>query len=385
MKKVQSKIQALRNPEVVGPYKKHEVLNLKYILLWTIQGQENPFGEGQTPFVENDCLYQNCYMTTNKELLDDLTKYNAVVINVTDIKRWKKTNLPQKRSPDQKYVLYARESSYDVTICNAQADSYFNWTWSYKLYSDIFSPFIEVRDKKGNFIAPSTEVSWRRMNDPVDGSSFGEKKKKAIVYVMKKCRDTAEKIHHHEAKKLRKALKSENLEFDMYGCKDRPCPNDDCTKLIKDNYYFYWVDEGSFAEDYVTDDILKAYDAGVVPIVLGIVDYTKFLPTGSYINAASMTTKNLAALLFYILRNPTVYYGFFRWKQYYTIRRPPPNKGVCQLCSLLNNQRIVQRHVHYELLRKWWYPGDLDKRCMKIRHLPENNTLDYTNETRYLL
>ncbi|XP_063831723.1 alpha-(1,3)-fucosyltransferase C-like [Ostrinia nubilalis] len=249
--------------------------DLKYILIWTTPEYfQNPLGEGQGPFVKYDCPYYNCYLTTKKDLLNgDYKNFDAVFMDINLLRKWKKMTLPRSRSQTQKYIFHGMRSSDETPICTINADNYFNWTWSYKLSSDIVTPFIEVRDYEGNQIAPRVNVQWKKdMTKISDVEKEKMKTKtKAVVWVMNSCSTRTNRMVF--VKQLRDALREHSLELDIYGCKMFTCPGNDCMKLVERDYYYYLAYEDSNAEDYVTEEVLKAYHHNAVPIVKGGANY----------------------------------------------------------------------------------------------------------------
>lgn len=245
----------------------------KSILLWTTSDHtENPIGEGQEPFIKQNCLFLNCFITTKKNSLKDYKNFDAVLFNLSLVKVWRKLNLPQDRSYNQKYVFHSMLPSNENPMCNNDLDNYFNWTWSYKLYSDIVTPFIEVLDLAGNIVAPNTDVEWSNMKSN-DSFTIPVKKSKAVALYIKKCQPLLRRMAY--SKELQYFLKEHHLEMDIFGCGGIKCPTaEDCRSIIE-NYYFYLVYEESMSEDYLTNEVMYAYDNFAVPIVISGVDYTK--------------------------------------------------------------------------------------------------------------
>ncbi|KAB7495932.1 Alpha-(1,3)-fucosyltransferase C, partial [Armadillidium nasatum] len=92
------------------------------------------------------------------------------------------------------------------------------------------------------------------------------------------------------------------ITIDTYGkCGSKKCgdrrtitrtndfEDDPCLQLIK-NYTFYMALENSLCEDYVTEKLYRSLRLGIVPIVLGAVNYSEFAPPNSYIDAKEFTT-----------------------------------------------------------------------------------------------
>lgn len=281
--RLQDTIKKLAYPDARTETEIDKDLKLRFILIWSGENETNPInylGEGQEPFKEKNCTFSNCIVTIDKKLLDgDYTKFDAVVINVTYLKRWKKLDLPQLRSQKQKYIFYGMLAAEDYPVCNAKADDYFNWTWSYKLYSDVFSPFIEVKSLKGNVVAPSIDPKWENHFNFSLGSTFtpnqtyNTQKPKAVAWIMNKCGTRINRLQY--VKQLKLDLRMLNRSLDIYGCGNLKYNPKKVNEMIRKNYYFYLVFEDSLSEDYVTTEILKAYDNHVLPIVISGADLSR--------------------------------------------------------------------------------------------------------------
>lgn len=249
----------------------------KYILLWSIPDYTDyKFGEGQAPFVNGGCQYTNCFITNYKDVLnEDYTNFDAVVFDINVVKLWPKKYMPKKRASGQKYIFYSLEASDYSPVCNVLADNYFNWTWTYNLNSDIASPFISVKTLKGQSVAPSVKARWITNMTHITEKSVKQlkSKSKAVVWIMNKCQSRINRMLF--VKKLKVALQKHSLDLDIFGCDHKVCPYEECDKIIQKDYYFYLSYEHSNAEDFVTEDVLMAYDNNAVPIVMGNAKYNQ--------------------------------------------------------------------------------------------------------------
>ncbi|RVE51642.1 hypothetical protein evm_003774 [Chilo suppressalis] len=300
---------------------------MKYILQWT-SASNVPFvymNKGQKGFIDRKCPHTNCFVTSNRSLLGDIKKFDAIAFCGTEVKYYEKEMLPLTRSPHQKYIFATIESSHYYPICSNLFDNYFNWTWTFRLDSDVRWGYMSIRDKNNNIIGPNKIMTWLKPNkmDPVS-EEFKNKlksKKKAVAWFVSNCYDKVGRriIATYLKQELEKKY---NLTVDIYGaCDSLKCPSPqimDCLKMLQDDYYFYLSFENSFSEDYVTEKLLKAVTNNVVPIVYGGANYTRFLPDGSYLNARLMTVKQLAAKIDELIRNPDQYANYFRWKNHYS-------------------------------------------------------------------
>lgn len=91
-------------------YREKDVFSkeLKYILLWTPQ-DASPFhylGNGQQGFIKNKCEFTNCFVTPKRNYFGgDITKFDAVAINGRAMRYTTLAELPQQRSPYQKFIF----------------------------------------------------------------------------------------------------------------------------------------------------------------------------------------------------------------------------------------------------------------------------------------
>lgn len=104
-------------------YREKDVFSkeLKYILLWTPQ-DASPFyylGNGQQGFIKNKCEFTNCFVTPKRNYFGgDITKFDAVAINGRAMRYTTLAELPQQRSPYQKFIFFNLESSTYQPVCS---------------------------------------------------------------------------------------------------------------------------------------------------------------------------------------------------------------------------------------------------------------------------
>lgn len=257
--------------------------DMKYILQWTLPNTE-PFvfmGKGQQGFIERNCTYKKCFVTNNRSLLGDYTKFDVIAFHGPEVIRLAKSDLPSRRSPRQKYVFGSMESSDYYPVCSDKFDGFFNWTWTYRLEPVARWGYLTVRDSNGDIIGPRKEMHWMKLSEMDEVSEeFKNKlktKKKAAAWFVSNChsRSGREKF----VGKLQEELKQYNLGVDVYGgCGPFKCPRHSkksCDAVVEHDYFFYLSFENSFAEDYVTEKLLRALKHDAVPIVYGGANYTR--------------------------------------------------------------------------------------------------------------
>lgn len=258
--------------------------DMKYILLWT-SARTVPFvfiGEGQKGFVDRKCPFTNCFVTGNKKYLKDITKYDVIAFAGPEVIRMPMDQLPIKRSPHQKYAFASIESPDYYPVCSNRFDEYFNWTWTFKLDSDVRWGYMVIRDQNNNVVGPNKEMHWIKQEDmdPVS-DEFKERlksKTKAAAWYVSNCHSKSKRELF--VKELQKELTKFDLTVDVYGkCGPLQCSRSkeaECFDLIKEKYYFYLSFENSYSEDYVTEKLLNAVWNDAVPVVYGAGNYSRY-------------------------------------------------------------------------------------------------------------
>lgn len=145
----------------------HETRKAKYfILMWTNSSQD-PFTVmkmEKKSFIENDCTYQNCFITSHVLQLSDVTHFDAVLFNSKALRENPELVPPNRRNRNQKYVLVSTESSAKYRL-SEKFNYFFNWTWTYKLVSDVSFAHIAIRDRRGRVVGPKRDMSWIPISD----------------------------------------------------------------------------------------------------------------------------------------------------------------------------------------------------------------------------
>lgn len=259
--------------------KEHGII---YILIWTPMFRE-PFTfwkHKRKSFVAMNCKFQNCFIIENSDYFDDVTNFDVILFNTIDMTEL--MDLPQARSDNQIYVFVSTESAQNYPQKAEIFNYFFNYTWTYKLNSDITYPYFIVRNKlRRKIIGPAKRVHWMNATKmrPVDKSTKNRLQNKTVAaawFVTNCLVDSRLKYAHA----LDKELNKYNLQLDIYGaCGHKACPRaeiDTCLSLLESDYYFYLAFENSFCEDYVTEKLLNALDHYTVPVVRGGANYSRY-------------------------------------------------------------------------------------------------------------
>lgn len=266
-------------------------IGMKYILQWTSPNTDpfNLMGEGQEQFLKRKCRVNKCYITPNPNLLNSITDFDAILFHGPEFCQ-KYVSFPLKRSLHQKYVFASRESPAYYPLDSQRYDGIFNWTYTYKLNSDIYFGYIVIKDKKGEVIGPRQNMHWMAMKDmKAIGKDLRKKlnsKKLAAAWFVSNCHTNSGR--ETVALELQKELAKRKLVLDIYSEKcewpgTKTCPKrpqsfvsgTECLRKIETDYYFYLSFENSVTEDYVTEKLLNAVQYYAVPIVYGGANYSR--------------------------------------------------------------------------------------------------------------
>lgn len=264
---------------------------LIYILLW-ITPHFNPAldaATGQEYFIKNKCRFQNCFSTTDKTLFSDLRDFDVILFNAISIASISFSALPATRSPNQKYILMSNEPALMFSLPSF-FNGYFNYTFTYKLDSDITYRFFLIKNSKGEVIGPKKEMHWKDINDMKPISKKMKRKlrnkKTAAAWFVSHCETKSQR--ENVVITLMEELKFKyDLDIDIYGKCARnyhsnnmscgPVLSEHCNALLESDYYFYLAFENSFCEDYVTEKILTATQHYAVPVVYGGANYSRLV------------------------------------------------------------------------------------------------------------
>ena len=277
------------------------------------------------------------------EYTDDLSRYNESDAVLFRGWRLDKSLIPSHRFPDQRWIFVEHESPYRVArkINLNKYDGFFNLTATYSIDSDI----------------PNLEYVQHCVRDPtklksLHAKEYTEKKRSDVLvaWLVSDCGTQSEREYY--VIELQKYM-----SIDIYGkCGDLECgkwstwSSDNCfKKLLNDNgsYKFYLSFENSLCDDYVTEKFWSILPLDVVPIVRGAVDYTKFIPSDSYIDVRDFQgPKELAQYLQYLNQHDDLYNQYIRNKNSLDCTYAMKMPWECLLCQTLHNQKGERKVIH---------------------------------------
>ncbi|XP_047996084.1 alpha-(1,3)-fucosyltransferase C-like [Leguminivora glycinivorella] len=349
-----------------SPYAAQTRENTKYILLWTpaTSFPLHYLRHGFDAFKSNDCQYKNCYVSHDANDLKHLDQFHAIVFNGKDIPVMKPTSYrwPWHRSPSQKYVYANVESPQNYPMCDTHFNNFFNWTWTYKLDSDLRWGYFTVHDLMGHIVGPNKDMDWQE-SGPIDNHTKTRLSSKSVAaaWFISNCKSRS--LRENFVSDLGRELDLNDLSLDVYGsCGTYTCDRgnpEKCGKMLEIKYYFYFAFENSIYPEYVTEKVLTALNHYTVPVVFGGANYSWYLPPGSYLNARELGAPRLAARMADIIDNHkngngSMYHDFFRWRNHYRFKATIATESVCSMCKLLNDPAAIMENTVYSNLPEWW-------------------------------
>ncbi|XP_064093213.1 alpha-(1,3)-fucosyltransferase C-like [Macrobrachium nipponense] len=310
---------------------------LKKILFWNdfFGDKSQGFGFGRDPFVKSGCRISTCFTTANRSLFS-LEEVDAVVWHV----RSGDQSFPSKRSPHTRYIYWLLESPMHVHTNLKNLTNVFNWTFTYRLDSDVPTPFDRVYRLRTPGPVPA-------------GRNYASGKTKLAAWFVSNC-------HTRSGRATLVNTLKKWIPIDVYGgCGQHRCPrSENCYKMLERDYKFYFSFENSICKDYVTEKIFNVLRYNVVPVVYGLANYTAFLPPKSHINVLDFpSAESLARYLQYLDKDDTAYNEYFRWKPYHKVLSNS-GEGWCDMCAKLHED---QSPKVYDDIDKWYIT---DAKCL---------------------
>ena len=280
-----------------------------------------------------ECGQYKCNVSRNETKLQTS---DAVVFHAwADMKSYIKRAQKYKRNLTQRWVFCNRESPDRKQFRDSIYNSVFNWTMTYKLNSDIWYPYGEVKpgihrsgfDPKKNYL---------------DGRD------KSVMAVISNCNPLRLNI----VKKLK-----QYIDVDIYGyCGKKLCHG--CWSVFK-KYKFFLSFENSICTDYITEKTYRnVYNQDLIPVILsgGNLSNPTVVPQGSFIDASKFTSaQKLANYLKQVGSNSTLYNKFFEWRAHWTTSdiKIESTEATCRICKKLHETSSNSVKI-YENIGKWF-------------------------------
>lgn len=261
----------------------------------------------------NDYSVPRCVLTDNRARFSNA---DLVVFHHAELKK-KKVHLPVDlpRPASQRWVWLSLEAAPNVGDLNAYKNL-FNLTLTYHPDADITVPYgkLVAKEKpRQDFVIPknkSYEACWVVSN-------YQKRHRRSAVY--------------QELKK--------SLNIKVYGrFAKKPLSKEALLPTIS-RCYFYLAFENTESPHYITEKLWRnAFQAGTVPVVLGPPrkDYESVAPPKSFIHVDEFhSTKDLAAYLRSLIKDPEKYNAYFTWTQNYTVKLYTDwRERLCNICPV---------------------------------------------------
>ena len=307
----------------------------KTILIWNNDDAWSRSTAGRGRFW--DCPVYNC------ESILDRGKVNtsdAIVFSTFALRNYV-NDQPTVHRPDQPWILSTREPPWEIlSQLGHQFDDKFDLIDHHRTDADVVNGYGYLR-----------EMSQREKLQVELKQNYATGRSNLVIWFVSHCNTASfRELYVEELQK--------HVRVDVYGgCSRLKCGatgihnyNMTCV-AIKLKYKFYLSFENTLCTDYITEKLWWALEEGIVPIVLGGANYSKFLPDGAYINVKDFSSPEaLANYLKMLDANDAKYNQYFTWRLKYEVSKK--FAGPCQLCYLLNKK--YRSPNNYSDLHKWF-------------------------------
>lgn len=126
-------------------------------------------------------------------------------------------------------------------------------------------------------------------------------------------------------------------------------PYADCDRrILQTTYKFYLSFENSLCDDYVTEKFFRLNRLDVVPVVLGVANYSQWMPPGTFIDVRNFRSpRQLADFLRRLDEDKDAYLEILRRKRRMVCRpfEGLENEYKERLCSYLHKTHNIDQHA----------------------------------------
>ncbi|XP_063398856.1 glycoprotein 3-alpha-L-fucosyltransferase A-like [Mytilus trossulus] len=301
-----------------------------YLLLWYAPPFWAPNMKPQRGL--KNCVFKNCDISLDRSLINksDVLLFHHADLNLS----------PPSRTENQMWIFFSMESPHHINerYKQKQWNNAFNWTWSYRQDSDIFTPYAKL----------SKRLTLKDKNYTV----IFEQKSKDVAWVVSNCNTHSQRMKYVITMK-------KYINVDIYGRCGKPCSSsgDNCIKKLSSDYKFYLSFENSLCDDYVTEKAFRLYkdDFNIVPVIRGCPNIKDILPKDTFITTFDFSSpKTLALHIKDIALNETKYSKYIKAKDEYvtTSYKNYIQDGTCLLCENINNNRNGRVDLSQWILKK---------------------------------
>ena len=205
-------------------------------------------GIGRDALLKWNCPVWQCETSTDRTNVQD---YDAVIFHLNS---WSQRDLPDHRSPHQRYVAWMMESAvWRFYLDSAPMANFFNWTVTYRWDSDSVRPYGYVKPIGHVPLHPNESQMKKYLSN--SKVNYANGKTKMAAWFVSNCHSLSKR--DELVKELQKYI-----QVDVYGrCGTLSCPKDDerndssdeCQEMAAKNYKFYMSLENSLCQDYITE------------------------------------------------------------------------------------------------------------------------------------
>ncbi|XP_045159335.1 alpha-(1,3)-fucosyltransferase fut-5-like [Mercenaria mercenaria] len=286
---------------------------------------------GDSEYLKHNCHFDNCIYTRRKE---NISMMSAVVfstqngVNKLDTERFLK-----ERQKDQIWVFFRLEAPTFGNISWYRDPAWrntMNWSWGYRLDSDIFRPMQALTTRK---VIPNK-----------DYRSIFFRKTKMAAWIVSHCKAPSLRDEY-----VFKLIQS-GVSVDIFGlCSDNKIRIDRkiLSEKINNEYMFYLSFENSICTDYISEKFYYYLSLDTVLVVRGGLNYSKHFDNKAFIDtSAFQTVKSLAVFMLNVSQNINLYTSYLKHKDKYNIaetKTESMRQSECQLCEKLNNKRFHKK------------------------------------------
>ncbi|KAG0077307.1 Alpha-(1,3)-fucosyltransferase 11 [Linnemannia elongata] len=331
----------------------------EYPILWWTEVFYERLEEGKV--VDYCGLPYTCKFTLDRTKYDE-TKVIIIHGSSHELYPNNVPNLHDVKSKKKALVLSTLESPKPFQI-KSEWTSIFTHLWSYSFKADFVATYFMTGRGPGTFL----DSVLAKPKYTIQEKNVFRKDLAPVAWIVSSCK--AKNGRHFYIKQLLKYIK-----IDIYGhCmnnKDWPVHPDGRSftdREVVARYKFYLSIENSNCDDYVTEKIERPYSVGVVPILDGPKDYSRFLATNhSSIRLDDFATPEQLALRIHQLdQDDAAYLKYLDYKD--------PANPVDSLLS----PRLLET---FDVPQGTWGPDDNGARCglCKLAHDMTEGTYQLT-------
>ncbi|XP_060567750.1 alpha-(1,3)-fucosyltransferase C-like [Ruditapes philippinarum] len=316
-------------PDIESNFKKAFPVNTVFRILFINKPLYIHIKSGNN-YIQKNCYFKNCVLIDETK---SFSQMSAIVFNAQDELHFNGSFLRNERQSLQIWISFREEPIGNVRTTWFRDNVWknaMNWTWGYRLDSDIFFPYQTLATRKTQLKRDYTTV-------------FKGKTKLAAWIVS-----------HCHAKSLRdeyvQALIKEGIDVDIFGkcSQNRTRVNrNHIHKQINTDYKFYFSFENNFCKDYVSEKFFDFFSLDTILIVRGGFNYSKHFDNNAFIDASLFpTVKSLAKYILRVGNDMNLYTKYLQAKDKYEVEGTSYHsrlESMCKLCEHMNNQNRYKK------------------------------------------